>query len=140
MNVALNRAALITSSIEDSMSPSKADQLEDVFVQNLLALPVTKLSQFIDEKWDYNDDVANPARNVQGAKLRIDFGKYKQIPAFVLIEIKCLLFYINLAPMAFAKKGQKIQIKKKPGVCFILHYLFGPLTSSFPLKLQFKFD
>jgi hypothetical protein len=127
MNVALNRVALITYSNDDSMSPSRFNQREDVFVQNLLALPVTKLSRFIDEKWDYNDDVANPARNVKGAKLRIDFGKYKQIPAFVLIEIKCLLFYINLAPKAFAKKGlknKKNQLAQKPNT-FISRFEAG---------------
>jgi hypothetical protein len=77
------------------------------FLDTLLTLPVTKLSRFSDVVWDYNDDVINPAKNIQGAKLRINFSKYSSIPPFVLTEIKCLLLYLNLAPLAFARKGAK---------------------------------
>ncbi|MDM1269247.1 site-specific integrase [Acinetobacter indicus] len=61
------------------------------YMDLLMHKPVSKLSKFSDQIWDFNKDYPNAARNVQGAKLRIDFTKYKDVPIFVLTEIKIIL-------------------------------------------------
>jgi integrase len=102
-----NRLVMLAFYETQGLNSKENGALDVGFVNALLALPVTQLSRFDDAVWDYNDDVINPAKNVQGAKLRINFSKYSFIPAFVLAEIKCLFHYLNLAPMAFAKEGMK---------------------------------
>ena len=62
-----------------------------VYMDLLMQKPVSKLSKFSDQIWDFNKDYPNAARNVQGAKLRINFSKYQEIPKFVLIEMKIIL-------------------------------------------------
>ncbi|QZD32424.1 hypothetical protein ABEKA_0365 [Acinetobacter lwoffii] len=52
--------------------------------------PVSNLSLFFENIWDFNNDYPNAARNVKGAKLRINFSKYKDIPQFVLTEMKVI--------------------------------------------------
>lgn len=106
-NFKLNRHVMLAFYEKKDLNVQINDDLDVEFLHALLALPVTKLSRFSDVVWDYNDDVINPARNIQGAKLRINFGKYSSIPSFVLTEVKCLLLYLNLAPLAFARKGAK---------------------------------
>ena len=51
---------------------------------------ISKISKFSDSTWDFNSDYPNAARNVQGAKLRINFSKYNDIPRFILTEIKVI--------------------------------------------------
>lgn len=61
-----------------------------VYLNRLKQKPVSKLSLFSENIWDFNNDYPNAARNIRGAKLRIDFSKYKDIPKFVLIETKVI--------------------------------------------------
>lgn len=102
-----NRAAVIAYTVDGNGSHSAERGSPNPFIHHLLSLPVTTLSTFNDPEWDFNTDVINPARNVKGAKLKIDFSKYVNIPPFVMVEIKCLLFYVHLTPLSFAKKGTK---------------------------------
>lgn len=75
--------------------------------------PVSKLSIFSGDIWDFNDDYPNAARNVQGAKLRIDFSKYKDIPKFVLIEMKIIFELALLNNFIFRPQhtGKKSRVK-----------------------------
>lgn len=62
-----------------------------------LALPVSKLSRAGDAIWDFNADEPTAARNVQGAKLRIDFEKFPAINKLALLEIKlAMLCYLKM--------------------------------------------
>ena len=56
----------------------------------LLNFPVSKLSKFLEEEWDFNEDAVAPARNVKGAKLRINFSR-TNIPESIFIELKEVL-------------------------------------------------
>ncbi len=75
--------------------------------------PVSKLSIFSADIWDFNDDYPNAARNVQGAKLRIDFSKYKDVPKFVLIEMKIIFELALLNNFIFRPQhtGKKSRVK-----------------------------
>lgn len=123
-----NRPALIAYSIDNGKASKTREQFKNSYIQNLLAMPVTKLSRFADEKWDYNEDIPNSPRNVRGAKLKIDFSEYAHIPTFVMIELKCLLHCINLVPAAFGqkrlKKNQNKKIARKPNT-IIAHFKAG---------------
>ena len=84
------------------------------YVTYLMDKPVSKLSKFSDMCWNFNNDYPNAAQNVQGAKLRINFSKYTEIPIFVLTEIKVILELALLNNSIFKpqeKKG-KSRIKK----------------------------
>lgn len=83
-----------------------------VYYNMLLSVSVSKLSKFGDCLWDFNADTPRAAKNVQGAKLRIDFSKYNNLSSTAVLELKaCLLFYI-LAPVAVrADKDKKKKIK-----------------------------
>jgi hypothetical protein len=82
------------------------------YIYLLNDMPVTKKSKFKDMVWDYNDDVINPARNIAGSKLCIDFSKYTNIPTFVLIELKCLMHYLALAPTRYRSSSKKTKSLK----------------------------
>ncbi|MFP6863542.1 tyrosine-type recombinase/integrase [Pseudomonas sp.] len=58
----------------------------------LLALPVSKTSALGDTLWDFNADEPHAARNVQGAKLRIDFNQFEAVNQLALLEVKVALF------------------------------------------------
>lgn len=122
-----NRAVLMKNIIDRG---NQVEMVNNAFIQNLLSMPVTKLSIFLDNIWDFNSDVSNPSRNVVGAKLRIDFSKYKNIPPFIIIEMKCLFHLLNLSPLTFAKKGFKTKkggmkkLAKKPNT-FIAQFEAG---------------
>jgi len=75
----------------------------------LMNLPVSKLSKFSDPIWDFNSDYPNAAQNVKGAKLRINFKKYEDIPKFVLTEIKIIfeLALLNNSIFKFQNKLKK---------------------------------
>ena len=64
------------------------------YMESLLEHPISKMSKFSDPIWDFNSDYPNAARNVQGAKLCIDFSQYKHTTELVITEIKVIL---NLA-------------------------------------------
>jgi len=82
------------------------------YIYLLNEMPVTKKSKFKEMVWDYNDDVVNPPRNVAGSKLRIDFSKYKNIPDFVLTELKCMMHYVALAPTRYTSRSKKSKTLK----------------------------
>lgn len=90
---------------EQAVSPS-------ALIANLMRLKVTKLSRFEDAVWDFNKDVLNPPRSVVGAKLKINFSKYSNIPPYILVEIKCLLHYVLAAPASFKKNTKRNKTKK----------------------------
>lgn len=77
-----------------------------VLVGQLMKLRVTKVSLFEDSVWDYNSDILNPPRSVQGSSLRVDFSKYSYIPNFIIMELKCLLHYVSLSPTYFGKRDK----------------------------------
>lgn len=82
-------------------------------IADLMQMKVTKLSRFEDQIWDYNKDVLNPARSVLGAKLKMNFARYSHIPAYVMTEIKCLFYYVIMAPASFTKQsGSHKRVKK----------------------------
>lgn len=58
------------------------------YMTSLMNKPVSKLSIFSDGVWNFNNDYPNAARNVQGAKLRINFSKHTEIPVLVLGSVE----------------------------------------------------
>ena len=70
--------------------------------------PVSKLSRFSDCVWDFNNDYPNAARNVQGAKLRISFSRYTEIPVFIITEMKIVFELALLNNSIF-----KLQIEER---------------------------
>lgn len=84
-----------------------------VYIDSLKQKPVSELSIFSENIWDFNNDYPNAARNVKGAKLRIDFSKYVDIPQFVLTEIKIIFELALLNNLIFKpqKNGRKSQKK-----------------------------
>lgn len=81
-------------------SPSVGNNLEqclqkkyiesNIYINQFMERSISKISKFSDSTWDFNSDYPNAARNVQGAKLRINFSKYNDIPRFILTEIKVI--------------------------------------------------
>lgn len=72
------------------------------YYQSLMLMPVSKLSKFGDAVWDFNADDPHAARNVKGAKLKIDFTKYTNLNATAILEVKAALNFYLLAPAAVA--------------------------------------
>ncbi|HHX8498908.1 site-specific integrase [Vibrio parahaemolyticus] len=113
----------------------------DSYVLMLNQMEVTKLSRFESMTWDYNKDVPQPAKNVKGAKLRIDFHKYSYIPSYIIIEIKCLLNYLVLNSIAFSKDSKKAK-RLKPNTAIaqfeaglrFLNHVFFKLSEEAPLE------
>lgn len=80
------------------------------YYQSLMAMPVSKLSKFGDAVWDFNADDPHAARNVKGAKLKIDFTKYTNLNATAILEVKAALNFYLLAPAAVA--GDTLRSKR----------------------------
>jgi hypothetical protein len=85
--------------ILNMLSPARSQNTEYFQQENTKSIeymsilnqnPVSNLSLFSENIWDFNNDYPNAARNVKGAKLRINFSKYKDIPQFVLTEMKVI--------------------------------------------------
>ena len=72
------------------------------YYQSLMTMPVSKLSKFGDAVWDFNADDPHAARNVKGAKLKIDFARYTNLNATAILEVKAALNFYLLAPSAVA--------------------------------------
>ena len=83
------------------------------YVTYLMDKPVSKLSKFSDMCWNFNNDYPNAAQNVQGAKLRINFSKYTEIPIFVLTEIKVILELALLNNSIFKLQSKEGQSRTK---------------------------
>lgn len=104
-----NRVVILAFAESDEKT-IKEDNQSYIYLLN--DMPVSKKSKFKDMNWDYNDDVINPGRNTSGSKLSIDFSPYTNIPAFILIEIKCLMHYIALAPTRYMSSSKKTKSLK----------------------------
>ncbi len=83
------------------------------YVTSLMNKSVSKLSKFSDCVWDFNNDYPNAARNVQGAKLRINFSKHTEIPVFVLIEMKIIFELALLNNSIFKLQNKKGENQSK---------------------------
>ena len=90
-------------------------QNSPAYIALLMQTPVSKLSTFSDREWNFNDDYPHAARNIQGAKLRIDFSKFTEIPPFVLTEIKVIFELALLNNLIFKpqQKNGKGRVKAK---------------------------
>jgi len=70
----------------------------------LLALPVAMKGEngcqsvLGDMVWDFNPNHPDAARNVSGAKLRMDWSKYTNVTPTVMLEIKVAFVLYHLAP------------------------------------------
>ena len=58
----------------------------------LMALPVSKRSTLGDPIWDFNDDYPNAARNIKGAKLRLNFELYPALNQSAILEVKVAMY------------------------------------------------
>ena len=100
----------LNPTIEQQNEYRKDEYTDNIeYMTSLMDKPVSKLSKFSDVSWDFNNDYPNAARNVQGAKLRISFSKYTEIPLFVLIEMKVIFELALLNNSIFklqSKEGQ----------------------------------
>ncbi|MFV7480482.1 site-specific integrase [Acinetobacter junii] len=83
------------------------------YINALMERSVSKISKFSDNVWDFNSDYPNAAQNVKGAKLRINFLKYKNIPKFVLTELKIILELALLNNLIFRPKLNSRKNSKK---------------------------
>lgn len=104
-----NRLGMLAVILKNGAPQNRTDQS---YVYLLNEMSVTQLSKFKDEVWDYNSDVRNPSRNVTGAKLRLDFSKYGNIPPFVLIELKCLMHYVAKEPGRYNSSLRRKKVLK----------------------------
>jgi integrase len=105
---------MVSSTKEYKTKYSQKQYLDSqVYMTLLMQKPVSQLSIFSDTSWDFNNDYPNAARNVQGAKLRINFEKFKNIPKFVLIEMKILfeLILLNNSIFKHQHTGKKSKVK-----------------------------
>ena len=141
--------ASVISKFINSSSPEQTYTNELRAAQYLAALndiKVTKLSRFSSFEWDYNNDYVNAPANVQGAKLKLNFSKYKNIPKFIIVELKCLMHVIYLNPKNFRRgKRTKSTIKAnslisqfKGGLRF-LDSLFKKLNQDGKEYVQFRY-
>ncbi|MDH1857250.1 site-specific integrase [Acinetobacter junii] len=83
------------------------------YINALMERSVSKISKFSDNVWDFNSDYPNAAQNVKGAKLRINFLKYKNIPKFVLTELKIILELALLNNLIFRPELNSRKNNKK---------------------------
>jgi integrase len=102
--------------IEKEVARAKVvkDQLDAfTYVTVLMETPVSKLSKFTDAIWDFNKDFPGAAKNIQGAKLRIDFSKHTEIPLFIITELKVVFNLVFLNPLIFKGLYKKSKSKSK---------------------------
>lgn len=100
----LNQLILPTS--EALLLDEERKKALDSALLMLLSFPVSKLSKFLDEEWDFNEDAIAPARNVTGAKLRINFSR-SHIPEPIVIELKVLLILVKSSYVNFSLRKLK---------------------------------
>lgn len=94
---------------------NESESLQALAILDALAnVRVSKLSYFKDDVWDFNKDNPNVSRLLRGFRLLIDFSRYKNIPAAVLLELKCAALLYSQAPSvlmvaeANKKKASKV--------------------------------
>lgn len=54
----------------------------------LMDFPVSRRSKLSDQVWDFNGESQPRARNIQGAKSRLDFRNYRYLNSTILFEMK----------------------------------------------------
>ncbi|CEL32145.1 tyrosine-type recombinase/integrase [Pseudomonas lactis] len=84
--------------------------------QALMALPVSKTSVLGDAVWDFNDDHPNAARNVQGAKLRLNFDSYPLLNQSAVLEVKVALYCWLKMPAATRSFASPRNIKANTAI------------------------
>lgn len=74
----------------------------------LMNLPASKLSLVKDMLWDFNGEPHALARDIQGAKSRIDFGVYESLNSTILFELKMAMLCVLEIPGAlhFSRKSK----------------------------------
>lgn len=88
------------------------------YYESLMNMPVArkdektgKQSLLKDDVWDFNPNYPHAARNVQGAKLRMDWTKYPHVSPAVILEMKVAFYLYYLAPnhiySGTTRKGNK---------------------------------
>lgn len=107
----------ITLAVLQSSRTTGFDQesLQAMAILDALAnVHVSRLSLFKDDVWDFNQDNPNVSRLMRGVRLKIDFARYNNIPAAVLLELKCAALLYAQAPGALVaqeanrKKASKV--------------------------------
>lgn len=68
--------------------------------QGLMNLPVSSVSLLKDQIWDFNEEPGVRARDIQGAKSRIDFGNYSNLNQTILFELKIAILCVLQIPGA----------------------------------------
>ena len=84
------------------------------FLSYLSTLRVSQTSAFMDWVWDFNADYPNASRYIRGAKLRIDFTKYPNIPELAILELKAAFMIILKALSGISADGKSTSVNKKP--------------------------
>jgi integrase len=84
--------------------------------QALMALPVSKTSVLGDAVWDFNDDHPNAARNVKGAKLRLNFESYPLLNQSAVLEAKVALYCWLKMPAATRSFASPRNIKANTAI------------------------
>lgn len=125
--------SVILSYLENNSSDDKTPD----YIQNLMLLPVTPISLFHENKWDYNGS-PEVSPNSRGSAMIINYSAYPNIPEFIITEIKCLTYLYFTTPKSFLVKGRK-KSKIKPntlvgvttmGLAFI-DFLFESMCAEF---------
>lgn len=76
---------------------------------------ISKISLFSDMVWDFNEDNPNTSRLLRGVRLKVDFGRYRNIPESVVLEMKCVAFLYIKVPGFFKAEVDKKSVKlRKP--------------------------
>ncbi|WP_122581878.1 site-specific integrase [Pseudomonas viridiflava] len=84
------------------------------FYNYLKGYSVTKVSHFLDPVWDWNLDNRNAAKTMRGSKLLINFERFPNVPAGVLIELKVIIQCYALAPNALVIADTNSKAKRIP--------------------------
>lgn len=85
------------------------DQQESFqYLNSLMAMPISNNSLFSSFEWDFNG-MEEVSVNVEGSSQKIEFLIYKNIPEFVLVELKSLLLLYFISPALFMRRGRKMK-------------------------------
>lgn len=77
----------------------------------LMNLPASKLSLVKDMIWDFNGESHVLARDIQGAKSRIDFGIYESLNSTILFELKIAILCVLEIPGALRHTKRPVSYK-----------------------------
>lgn len=105
---AYNKAALQAFDSVDV----QADSISALqILEALNSTRISKVSVFRDKVWDFNKDNPNTSRLLRGARLKIDFSRYANIPDSVILELKCVAFLYMKVPGFFKNALDKSSVK-----------------------------